>query len=64
MLAEDAGLDVSSWEGIEALGYAKAATIETTTPDWFPFTWMPAVRRWRGLNPVYVYDRIVDQGSE
>ena len=51
------GLDVSRWNGVEALGYRLARTVEPPTPAWFRFDWMPAVQQWRGLAPVYVYER-------
>lgn len=56
MLAAE-GLDVSRWNGVEALGYRLARTIEPATPAWFAFDWMPAVELWRRLSPVFVYER-------
>jgi hypothetical protein len=56
MLREE-GLDVARWKGIESLGYRLERTVETPTPAWFPFRWMPAVDLWERLSPVYVYER-------
>ncbi len=57
------GLDVSRWNGVEALGYRLSRTVEPATPAWFRFDWMPAVDLWRRLSPVYVYERSgVDRG--
>lgn len=58
------GLDVSKWNGVEALGYTEIAKLEASTPAWFPFAWMPAVRSWRTNNAVHVYDRNVTSGSD
>jgi len=52
------GLDVSRWNGIEPLGYRLRSTLETRTPAWFRFDWMPAVELWRRLGPVFVYERV------
>ncbi len=51
------GFDVASWKGIEPLGYRLSRVAETSTPAWFFFDWMPAVKLWKGLSPIYVYRR-------
>ena len=51
------GFDVTGWKGIEGLGYRLARTVETATPWWFCFDWMPAVDLWRRVSVVYVYER-------
>ena len=64
-MLEHEGLDVARWNGVEALGYRLARTVETATPAWFPFDWMPAVDLWKRLNPVFVYERVgAETGTE
>jgi hypothetical protein len=55
MIKKDSGFDVATWSGMEGLGYRHAETLEPQVPRWFPFTWMPAVKRWRALGAVEVY---------
>jgi hypothetical protein len=55
MIKQDSGFDVATWRGMQGLGYRHAETIEPQVPRWFPFTWMPAVKRWQALGPVEVY---------
>jgi len=57
MIKKDSGFDVTTWSGIEGLGYRHEQTLKPQAPRWFPFTWMPAVKRWRALGTVEVYRR-------
>jgi len=51
------GLDLERWPGVEGLGYRLLRRVESPTPAWYPFDWMPAVR-WRAeRSSVFVYER-------
>jgi hypothetical protein len=62
MIKKDSGFDVASWSGMEGLGYRHEQTMTPDTPRWFPFVWMPAVKRWRAMGAVEVYRR--DAGAQ
>lgn len=51
------GLDLTTFEGFESLGYRLGDTITPQTPAWFVFDWMPVVRSWREGSRVQVYVR-------
>ena len=55
MIKKDSGFDIATWSGMEGLGYRHTETIAPQTPRWFPFAWMPAVKRWREMGAVEVY---------
>jgi hypothetical protein len=56
MIKRESGFDVTTWRGLEGLGYTHYQTIVPAVPRWFaPLEWMPAVKRWRALRAVEVY---------
>jgi len=57
MIRKDSGFDVATWSGVEGLGYRHEQTLTPQVPRWFPFTWMPAVKRWQRMGAVEVYRR-------
>jgi hypothetical protein len=59
MLKEESGFDIETWPGMEGAGYRLAESLNPTTPGWFPYTFMHAVRGRMGGNTLLVY-RITD----
>ena len=55
MIRKDSGFDVTTWSGLEGLGYRHQRTIRPEAPRWYPFGWMPAVKRWAWMGKVEVY---------
>ena len=41
---DELGFDISSWRGMEALGYPQKLVVVPHFPRWFPFKWMPTVQ--------------------
>lgn len=57
LIKKESGFDVSNWRGVEGIGYALAETIVPSTPGWFAFDWMPAVKEWKQRRAVQVFRR-------
>ncbi len=57
LLRAENGIDSSRWSGVEALGYRLEEVVETPSPRWFPFDWMPGVAAVLERSPVHVYRR-------
>lgn len=55
MIKQDSGFDIEVWTGMQALGYRHQETITPHVPEWFPFHWMPAIKRWKTMEAVEVY---------
>ena len=55
MIKRDSGFDVATWSGLEGLGYRHERTIRPEAPRWYPFGWMPVVKRWAWMGKVEVY---------
>jgi hypothetical protein len=55
MIRKESGFDVSTWNGLEDLGYTLDQRFVPSTPSWFVFDWMPAVVEWKQRYSVLVY---------
>jgi hypothetical protein len=55
MVKEVSGFDVSTWNGLEGLGYRLEETVDPPLPAWYPFKSLPAVKEWRIRRKLMVY---------
>jgi hypothetical protein len=52
-----AGFTFAGFNGLEAMGYCRIATIVPSTPAWFPFNWMYGIAEIEWQETIYVYSR-------
>ena len=55
MFRNEVQFDINAWPGPEGLGYKLEETLTPSTPAWYPFDWMPAVKMFRGRKELRVY---------
>lgn len=55
MFRNEVQFDINAWPGPEGIGYKLQETLVPSTPTWYPFDWMPAVKIFRGRKELRVY---------